>query len=76
MFKHQIINSKDIYIVKHHHHVLEPWAIYRERNAAPILVTLDHYTDCHSAFLNHSALQIKGASDEMDTKRMAFKKIV
>ncbi|PEP91607.1 hypothetical protein CN582_27040 [Bacillus wiedmannii] len=74
MFAHQTIDSKDIYIVKHHHQVLEPWAIYRERNAAPILVTLDHHTDCHSAFLQHSALQIEGDRDEMDAHRVAFRK--
>ncbi|MES5896759.1 UPF0489 family protein [Bacillus cereus group sp. RP43] len=74
MFEHQTINSKDIYIVEHHHHVLEPWAIYRERNAAPILVTLDHHTDCHSAFLKHSARQIEGDSDEVNTHRVAFRK--
>ncbi|MEE3950087.1 UPF0489 family protein [Bacillus wiedmannii] len=74
MFEHQIINSKDIYIVEHHHHVLEPWAIYRERNAAPILVTLDHHTDCRSAFLQHSALQIEGDSYEVDAHRVTFRK--
>lgn len=74
MFEHQTINSKDIYIVEDHHHVLEPWAIYRERNAAPILVTLDHHTDCNSAFINHSGLQIEGDSYEVNAHRVAFRK--
>lgn len=74
MFEHQTINSKDIYIVEDHHHVLEPWAIYRERNTAPILVTLDHHTDWRSAFLNHSALQIEGDNDEVNAHRVAFRK--
>ncbi|MGN4421090.1 UPF0489 family protein [Bacillus cereus group sp. MYBK249-1] len=74
MFEQQTINSKDIYIVEHHHHVLEPWAIYRERNAAPILVTLDHHTDCHSAFINYSSLQIKGDDYQTNEKRIAFRK--
>lgn len=60
MFEHKIINNKDIYIVEDHHHVLEPWAIFRkETNEAPILVTLDHHTDCHSAFFYYCHFQYK-----------------
>ncbi|MCU4733684.1 UPF0489 family protein [Bacillus cereus] len=65
MVQHQIINGKDIYIVEEHHHVLEPWAIYRERNTAPILISLDHHTDCNFAFLNHSRCEFEGENGEV-----------
>ncbi|WP_242311990.1 UPF0489 family protein [Bacillus cereus group sp. BfR-BA-01331] len=75
MVEHQKIKDKDIYIVEHHHHVLEPWAIHRERNAAPILVTLDHHTDCNSAFLNHSSCKFKGESGEVIAEREDYRRI-
>ncbi len=70
MFEHKKIKNKDIYIVEDHHHVLEPWAIYRTTtDTAPILVTLDHHTDCHLAFLAHCYNQYTGESDEIYIKR-------
>lgn len=51
----KVINNKEIYISEQHHHVLLPWAECRETLLkAPILVTLDHHTDTHSAFLHYS----------------------
>lgn len=48
------INGKSIYIVENHHEVLEVWAEYRNNvEKAPILFSLDHHTDTHSAFLHY-----------------------
>lgn len=69
MFEHKIINNKDIYIVENHHHVLEPWANYRkETNETPILITLDHHTDCHPAFLFYCYYQYQ--REEIDKEEM------
>lgn len=58
LFKHQNICGKDIYIVEAHHHALAPWALMRRKlNRAPNLLTIDHHTDTHEAFLGHAHLE-------------------
>ncbi len=70
MFAHKSIKNKDIYIVENHHHVLEPWAIYRkESTEAPILITLDHHTDCHSSFLSYCGNKYQRENQENIDKR-------
>ena len=55
LFKHQNVCGKDIYIVDDHHHALAPWALMRRRlEHAPNLITIDHHTDTHEAFLGHA----------------------
>lgn len=54
----RIIGGKDVYVVKHHHHVLGGWAEVRRRQeqagvGAPALLTLDHHTDTRPPFDNH-----------------------
>ncbi|WP_443659381.1 UPF0489 family protein [Clostridium algidicarnis] len=61
------IEGKNIYIVEDHHHVLEAWAEYRKKvNLAPMLITLDHHTDTHSAFLHYS---YNSKTDKLDNKK-------
>lgn len=48
------IGDKDVYIVRSHHHVLQPWAeVRRVHGSRPALLTLDHHTDTHEPFLRH-----------------------
>ncbi len=56
--KHQDVCGKDVYIVDDHHYALAPWALIRRQlGRAPNLVTLDHHTDVHEAFLGHAHLE-------------------
>jgi len=58
LFKHQDIGGKDVYVVDDHHYALAPWALMRRRlGRAPNLITLDHHTDVHEAFLGHAHLE-------------------
>lgn len=65
LFKHQDIGGKDVYVVDDHHYVLAPWAlIRRELDRAPNLITLDHHTDVHEAFLGHARLETYGSNND------------
>ena len=58
LFKHQDVCGKDVYIVDDHHYALAPWALIRRRlGRAPNLITIDHHTDVHEAFLRHAHLE-------------------
>ena len=58
LFKHQDVCGKDVYIVDDHHYALAPWALIRRRlGRAPNLITIDHHTDVHEAFLGHAHLE-------------------
>ncbi len=58
LFSHHIICGKDVYVVDDHHHALAPWALIRRRlGRAPNLITIDHHTDVHEAFLGHAHLE-------------------
>lgn len=47
------MNSKKICIVESHNEVLRPWSELRNNeDKAPILLTMDHHTDTHDAFLS------------------------
>ncbi|MBP8275728.1 MAG: UPF0489 family protein [Propionivibrio sp.] len=53
-FKRHAVKGKDIYVVDDHHKALAAWALVRRSlNAAPNLITIDHHTDTHEAFLGH-----------------------
>ena len=53
-FQHQSIKGKDVYVVDDHHKALAAWALIRRPlAAAPNLITLDHHTDTHEAFLRY-----------------------
>lgn len=58
IFRHHIICDKDVYVVDDHHQALAPWVLLRRRlSRAPNLITIDHHTDVHEAFLGHAHLQ-------------------
>lgn len=54
-FQRHVIRGKDIYVVDDHHKALAAWAIVRRSlQSAPNLITIDHHTDTHEAFLSYS----------------------
>ncbi len=58
LFSHHIICGKNIYVVDAHHKALAPWALIRHQlDRAPNLITIDHHTDVHEAFLGHAHLE-------------------
>lgn len=58
LFEHLDFGGKDVYVVDDHHYALAPWALMRRRlGRAPNLITLDHHTDVHEAFLGHAHLE-------------------
>jgi hypothetical protein len=41
-----------VFVVNEHNQVIEAWAVIRGRSEkSPVLISLDHHTDCHEAFL-------------------------
>ena len=55
-FEHRVIKGKDIYVVDAHHRALAAWALIRRASAQPPnLITIDHHTDTHEAFLGHAS---------------------
>lgn len=54
-FMHHAIDGKDIYVVDHHHKALAAWALVRRSlGTTPNLITIDHHTDTHEAFLGYA----------------------
>lgn len=46
------VRGKRVFVVDDHHKALAAWSVVRrERQDAPILITFDHHTDTHEAFL-------------------------
>lgn len=65
LFKHRDIGGKDVYVVDDHHYALAPWALIRRQlGRAPNLITLDHHTDVHEAFLGHAHLETYGSGND------------
>jgi hypothetical protein len=57
-FKHHSIKGKDVYVVDDHHKALAAWVFVRRTlGFAPNLITIDHHTDTHEAFLGHAHLE-------------------
>lgn len=57
-FEHRVIKGKDIYVVEAHHHALATWALVRRASARPPnLITIDHHTDTHEAFLGYASME-------------------
>ncbi len=44
---------KQLFICEKHHHVLYPWSIIKGRGNKKNLLTFDHHTDTHEAFLSY-----------------------
>lgn len=58
LFEHRDVGGKAVYVVDDHHYALAPWALIRRQlDRAPNLITLDHHTDVHEAFLGHAHLE-------------------
>jgi hypothetical protein len=54
-FTRLAIKGKDVYVVDDHHKALAAWALVRRSMAnAPNLITIDHHTDIHEAFLGYA----------------------
>lgn len=54
-FTFHAIKGKDVHVVDDHHKALAAWALVRRSMAsAPNLITIDHHTDTHEAFLGHA----------------------
>jgi hypothetical protein len=65
--------GKDVYTVESHHHALLPWSIIRSRsNSAPNLISLDHHTDAHPAFLRYVHSQ-NPQSEESDPQNQSLR---
>lgn len=77
LFSHNIICGKDIYIVDDHHQALAPWALIRRRlDRAPNLITIDHHTDVHEAFLGYAHLETyESEGDALALARELVKRI-
>ena len=57
-FNHQQVKGKDIYVVDDHHKALAAWVLVRRSlETPPNLITIDHHTDVHEAFLGHAAIE-------------------
>lgn len=55
LFKRHAIKGKDIYVVDDHHKALAAWVLVRRSlDATPNLITIDHHTDTHEAFLGYA----------------------
>lgn len=58
LFEHQDVGGKAVYVVDDHHSALASWALIpRQLGRAPNLITLDHHTGVHEAFLGHAHLE-------------------
>lgn len=57
-FEHRVIKGKNIYVVDAHHRALAAWALTRRASALPPnLITIDHHTDIHEAFLGFAWME-------------------
>jgi len=76
-FQHRHFFGKDIYTVDDHHKALAPWAlIRRDLDHAPNLITIDHHTDTHEAFLGHAHLKMMDSGgDAWELARSLVKRI-
>ena len=54
-FEHRVVKGKNISIVDAHHRALAAWALVRRATErSPNLITIDHHTDIHEAFLGYA----------------------
>lgn len=62
--KKHYINGKSVYVFEDHNWALLPWAeISNSLSSIPYLITLDHHTDTHPAFLNYAYWESKQKSE-------------
>lgn len=77
LFSHHNICGKDVFVVDGHHKTLAPWAlIRRQMGRTPNLITIDHHTDVHEAFLGHAHLEtMESGEDAWALARVLAKRI-
>lgn len=64
-YQFQHVAGKPVFVVGDHHKALAAWAHIRGHlGRAPSLLTLDHHTDTHEAFLHHVYHATGGAYDQ------------
>lgn len=57
-FEYRVIKGKCIYVVEAHHQALAAWALVRRASLQPPnLITIDHHTDTHVAFLGYAWME-------------------
>lgn len=68
------INGKNVYVVDDHHKALAAWALVRRTLPnAPNLITIDHHTDTHEAFLGHAHWEsYEGRVEDQEAFRLAL----
>lgn len=73
-FQRHSIKGKDVYVVDDHHKALAAWALVRRAiGAAPNLITIDHHTDTHEAFLSHACVEYhEGRVGDEEAFRLAL----
>jgi hypothetical protein len=77
-FLHRQVKGKDVYIVDDHHRALAAWAcVRRVLEQAPNLISIDHHTDTHEAFLGYAWMEkYEGrVGDEVAFRDQLIKKI-
>lgn len=53
--QHYVIQGKDLYVVDDHHKAMAAWTLVRRSlPIAPNLITIDHHTDTHEAFMRYT----------------------
>lgn len=59
---------KQLFICKSHNYVLLPWATIRKKKDKLLLLTFDHHTDIHEAFLHYLYYHNKEKLDDLIAK--------
>lgn len=74
ILKRHTINGKEVYVVDDHHKALAAWALVRRSLFnAPNLITIDHHTDTHEAFLGHAHWEFyEGRVKDQEAFRLAL----
>lgn len=65
LFSYRDICGKDVFVVDDHHKILAPWALIRRQiGRTPNLITIDHHTDVHEAFLGHACIETMESGED------------
>jgi hypothetical protein len=72
-FRHHTIKGKDVYVVDDHQKALAAWVLVRRSmEPAPNLITIDHHTDTHEAFLGLAYWEVyEGRVADEETFRLS-----
>ena len=71
MLERRVINGTDIFIVEMHHEVILAWVeIYRKLGRKPIVISLDHHSDCHYAFRQYICRNFAKYGNELNHEEL------